>query len=90
MIDTTNLEEKLSQLTGHDFAMAESAERNKGNMTPLMTFSSSFQTRLAAMALEVTPDDLKDLPLNEYAEITNRTANFLFGSSAKRKTPSES
>lgn len=90
MIDTLKLEEKLVQLTGHDFELAEFAERNKGNTTPLLTFSSAFQARLAAMALECTPDDLKDLPLKEYTSIINRTANFLFGSSASEKIPSES
>ena len=90
MIDTLKLEEKLAQLTGHDFELAEFVERNKGNSTPLLTFSSAFQARLAARALECTPDDLKDLPLKEYTAIINRTANFLFGSSESAKIPSES
>ena len=90
MIDTNKLEEKLLQLKGHDFELAEFAERNKGNTTPLITFSSGFQCRLAAMALECTPDDLKDLPIKKFTEIINRTANFLFGSSESEKTPSAS
>lgn len=88
MIDTNKLEEKLAELTGHDFELAEFAERNVGNSTPLLTFSSAFQARLAARALDCTPGDLKDLPLKEYTAIINRTANFLFGSSESAKTPS--
>lgn len=89
MIDTNKLEEKLVQLKGRDFELAEFAERNKGNSIPLVTFSSAFQARLAAMALDCTPDDLKDLPLKEYTAIINRTANFLFGSSERAKIPFE-
>lgn len=88
MTDITKLEEKLMMLKGRDFELAEFAERNKGNNTPLLSFSSAFQARLAAMALDCTPDDLKDLPLREYTAIINRTANFLFGSSEKNAIPS--
>ena len=90
MTETTKLEEKLATLTGHDFELAEFAERNKGNATPMLTFSSAFQARLAARALDCTPDDLKDLPLKEYTSIINRVANFLFGSSESEKIPSAS
>ena len=88
MIDTNKLEEKLALLTGHDFELAEFAERNKGNTTPVITASSAFQARLAAMALECTPDDLKDLPLKEYSSVITRMINFLFGSSESAKIPS--
>ncbi len=88
MIDTNKLEERLGMLKGHDFELAEFAERNKGNTMPIITFSSSFQARLAAIALECTPDDLKDLPIKEYTGIINRTANFLLGSSESEKIPS--
>ncbi len=87
-IDTSNLEANLAALTGHDFELAEFAERNKGNTTPLLTFSSAFQARLAAIALKCTPDDLKDLSMKEYMSIITRTANFLFGSSGSEKIPS--
>ena len=90
MTDITKLEEELMMLKGRDFELAEFAERNKGNSTPLLTFSSAFQARLAATALDCTPDDLKDLPLKEYSSIINRTVNFLFGSSESEKIPSES
>ena len=89
-IDASDLELKLAALKGHDFELAEFAERNKGNSSPLITFSSAFQARLAAIALKCTPDDLKDLSIKEYTAIINRTANFLFGSSESEKTPSES
>lgn len=89
-MDTSKLEENLLKLKGHDFELAEFAERNKGNNATLITFSSAFQARLAAMALKCTPDDLKDLPLKEYTEIINRTANFLFSSSESEKIPSAS
>lgn len=89
-IDTSNLEANLAALKGHDFELAEFAERNKGNTSPLITFSSAFQARLAAMALKCTPDDLKDLSIKEYTSVINRTANFLFGSSESEKIPSAS
>lgn len=78
------LETKLETLTGVDFEEAESVERQLGNLTPMITFSSSFQARIAAMALGVTPHELKALKLPEYNDIIGRVSNFLFGTSAER------
>lgn len=88
MIETSKLEEKLALMKGHDFELAEFAERNAGNTNP--TTTTAFQARIAAMALGCTPGDLKDLPIKEYASIIGRTAIFLFGSSGKEAIPSES
>ena len=78
------LENKLDTLTGIDFEEVESIERQLGNSTPLITFSSSFQARLAAQALGVTPQDIKALKLPEYNDVISRVSNFLFGTSARR------
>ena len=78
------LESKLENLTGFDFEEAEQIERQTGNNTPMITFSSSFIIRLSAMALETTPQDLKALKISEYNDVVARTSNFLFGTSAKK------
>lgn len=82
-MDTKDLETKLLNLTGKDFELAEFAERNSGNTMPLITFSAAFQARLAAMALGVLPDDIKNLPIQQYNAIVSRVSNFLFAPSAE-------
>ena len=80
-INISILEEKLNTLTGHDFEKAEREERLTGNATPDLTFSKSFQARLAAFALDLNPHDIKDLPLKKYAQLTQKVSNFLFSGS---------
>lgn len=80
-IDLTNLEEKLQGLTGNDFAEAESEERLSGNIMPMIQFSTPFLIRLAARALGINHNDIKALPMNEYAKVAARTSNFLFATS---------
>lgn len=84
ILNLDELESKLDLLTGNDFEEVESIERQLGNLTPMITFSSSFQARLAAHALGVTPQELRGLKLPEYNDVISRTSNFLFGTSAKR------
>lgn len=78
------LETKLETLTGFDFEEAESIERQTGNNTPMISLSSPFIIRLAAKALETTPQDLKALKIAEYNDVVARTSNFLFGTSARK------
>ena len=80
-IDTTNLTEKLATLRGLDFEQAEAEERGAGNAAIEMTFSKSFQARLAAKALGVNVNDIKALPLAKYYSITAEVSRFLFSSS---------
>lgn len=85
MIDTTNLREKLQNLTGRDFEEVEREERLVGNISPDMSLSKSFQARLAAKALGVNINELKDLPANKYARITLEVFNFLFSNSEEEE-----
>ena len=85
-IDITNLEEKLQGLTGNDFADAENEERLSGNIMPMIQFSTGFLVRLAARALGVNYNEIKNLPLNEYTRITSKVSNFLFSTSDEDTT----
>ena len=80
MVDITKLEEKLNGLRGLDFDAAEAQERAAGNNYPDVSFTKGFQIRLAAIALGVTPAELKELPLRQYARLCTRVSAFLFGS----------
>lgn len=82
-IDTSDLEDKLATLTGRDFEQCEKAERATGNLTPDVSFTKSFQARLAAIALKVNPHDIKGLPINQFVSITTRTSNFLLDTLAQ-------
>ena len=88
-IDISNLTEKLGELTGLDFEEVEKEERRSGNVSVDVSFTKSFQARLAARALGVNPHDIKELPLNKYARVTTETMAFLFGDSEKEETPSK-
>ena len=78
MIDVEKLEERLPLLTGRDFEQAELAERVDGNTFPEITFCKSFQARLAAHALELPYDDVKNLPLKDYQAVCGKVFQFLF------------
>jgi len=82
-IDLTKLEDSLQNLTGNDFEEAERIERQLGNTASVISTTSSFITRLAAMALKVNPHDIKDLPIAKYTAVMSKTSNFLFGSLAE-------
>ncbi len=88
MVDFNKLDEGLNNLRGLDFEQAESQERAAGNNFPEVTFSKSFQARLAARALGMNVHDLKALPLRDYSQVCQRTFNFLFSTSEK-ETQSE-
>ncbi len=77
-IDITNLNQKLLELTGNDFEAAEMQERAAGNNFPDVTFTKSFQARLAARALGVNVFDLKAASLKNYTQACQIVFNFLF------------
>lgn len=85
MVDITKLEKGLEELTGYDFEDAERAIRQKGDMTPDITFSKNFQTKLAAKAMGITSDKIKAMGIREYVEITTTTSNFLLGNLVAKK-----
>ena len=76
-ITVIDLEERLKKLTGHDFIECESIERAQGNMTPIISFSASFQLRIAAIALGTNPGDLQDLPIRSLNKILMSVNSFL-------------
>lgn len=88
-IETKNLIEKLETLRGLDFEAAEAEERAAGNTAVEMTFSKSFQVRLAAKALGANVHDLKSLPLKDYYKITSQVSRFLFTGLEEEEIPSE-
>ena len=87
-VDLEKLNAGLNNLRGLDFESAERQERTAGNNFPDVTFSKSFQARLAATALGVPVADIKELPLREFTQATGAVFNFLFASS-ESATPSE-
>lgn len=86
MIDTSNLREKLEGLRGIDVCAAEAEERRAGSTFPDVTFTKTFQARLAAMALEVPYEDIQELPIKKYLAVCQDVFNFLFETSGG-KTP---
>ena len=81
MVDISKLEDGLNKLRGLDFEEAEQQERRNGNNYPDVTFTKKFQARLAAIALEVPYEDIAELPLKKYAQVTGQVFNFLFAPS---------
>lgn len=87
-IDIQELEQKLQGLKGLDFEECEKEEKSAGNMSVDISFSKSFQARLAARALGVNVWEIKELPLKKYSEVVMAVMNFLFAPSDK-ETPAE-
>lgn len=77
MVDTSNLKEKLKELTGYDFIAVENEERAAGNTSFSIASTPSFYARLAARALGVNPHDLMALPVKKFTKVWTETAIFL-------------
>ena len=86
MIDMEKLSAGLEKLRGYDLEEAEAAERAAGNNFPELSFTKSFQARLAAKALDMNPFDLKELSLKEYDSACRLVFGFLF-STGSAATP---
>ena len=86
MIDMEKLSAGLEKLRGYDLEEAEAAERAAGNNFPELSFTKSFQARLAAKALDMNVHDLKEMPLKDYDSACRVVFNFLFAVSAN-ETP---
>ncbi|MBQ7478240.1 MAG: hypothetical protein IJT01_04980 [Selenomonadaceae bacterium] len=80
MEQAKDLEAKLGTLTGYDFEIVEREERLAGNGLADAAQAKSFQTRLAARALNVPMQELQELPIVKYNTIATRVYNFLFSS----------
>ena len=85
-VDIKKLEEGLGKLSGLDFETAERQERAEGNNYPDVSFTKSFQAKLAAIALGVPFADIKELPLKKYAQVVQTVMNFLFVTSDADET----
>lgn len=81
MIDEQKLKDGLSKLRGLDFEAAESQERLSGNNFPDVTFSRTFQARMAALALGMNVHDIKGLPMREYNRVCQTVFNFFYSTS---------
>lgn len=81
-VDYSKLHDGLNRLSGRELLLAEQAERNTGNKMAELSLSKSFQARLAALALEVPVDDLKELPLREFNLVTSTVFTFLYPAEA--------
>ena len=86
VIDMEKLSAGLQNLRGLDLEECEAAERAAGNNFPELSFTKSFQARLAAKALEMNVHDLKEMPLKDYDAACRLVFNFLFAGSAS-ETP---
>lgn len=87
-INTKLLEDGLNQLRGLDFEAAENFVRRKNAAVVEVSLSKEFQARLAAAALKVPYADIAELPLKQYAQVTQAVFNFLFAPSDD-ETPAE-
>lgn len=81
-IDVKNLMTQLEALTGYDYEKAERECRLDGDSTGVVTFSTDFQARIAANALEIPIDEVKRLPIQDYVALTTKVSNFLLSSLA--------
>lgn len=89
MIDLAKLEKNLNNLRGLDFEEAESMTRRNPaySLSIEISLLKEFQARLAALALEIPYEDIRDLPIREYSQVCTQVVNFLFANSAE-PTPS--
>ena len=87
-VDFKKLEDGLSNLRGLDFEAAENFVRRKNAAVVEVSLSKEFQARLAAAALKVPYEDVAELPLRHYAQVTQAVFNFLFAPS-ENETPVE-
>lgn len=85
-INFDELNEKLGALTGTDLLMAERDCRTAGENFPTLSFSSGFQARLAARALNVNYHDLLALPLKDFNRVCQTVFNFLFNAGSESAT----
>lgn len=77
MVDYSNLETAMETLNGNDYREAEEIERVKGNTATVISATTGFQVRLAAIALKCTPEDIYDLPIANFVELSARASIFL-------------
>ena len=82
-MDISKLEEGLENLRGLDFKAAAARVRKRGtNTNALIKLDEDFQEELAATALGVPVNDIRELPLRQYSQVLQTVFSFLFGTAS--------
>ncbi len=79
------LPKKLELLTGEDFTAAEEQARMNGEKGLDIMISRRFYAAVAARAYKVPLEDIMDLNIQEYAELTGAVGGFLIGGGSEEK-----
>lgn len=83
-VDKKKLQAGLRKLRGLEFEQAEAQAYEPDKPTVNITFSHKFQAALAAIALEVPYEDVRELPVREYRDVTQEVFNFLYSNSEEK------
>ena len=84
MLDVKMLNEKLEGLTGYDYETARRHFKLKNkDFFGVEQLNSEFQAEIAALALGVNVNELKELPMKKYSRICNEVQRFLVSSDAE-------
>lgn len=71
------LAEGLEKLTGVELIECDQLERQRGNVTPVISTSGAYQLRIAAIALNTDPHELQRLPARKLQRILIEVNHFL-------------
>ena len=72
-------------MTGEDFTAAEEQARINGDKSLDIITSRRFYAAVAARAYKVPLEDIMELNIKEYAEITGDVGGFLIGGGSEEK-----
>jgi len=75
----TDLDLDLEGLTGNDCIAAQEDLLAGGIVSVAWEMDKRYQAALAARALKIPVEDVKDLPLRDFTLITIQVSNFLLG-----------
>lgn len=81
----SELRGKLEMMTGEDFTAAEEQARINGDKSLDIITSRRFYAAVAARAYKVPLEDIMELNIKEYAEITGDVGGFLIGGGSEEK-----
>ena len=84
--DKEQLQKRLFEMTGNDFAKAERDARLEGDMSIDIMTSRMFYAAIAARAYNRPLPDILELPLKEFAEITGDVGTFLLAPESKESS----
>lgn len=75
--ETKEIKLDFNSLTGKQLIEAEREARLKGDQTPSVFLSMTFQAIVAGKLIGVLSDDIEDLPATDFRNIVLPVANFL-------------